>query len=164
MKNGFTRDVVDEVEADDHRDRVHRSQAHETPYVEPGDLDIPGLAELAEKNGPDQITADHEEQVDAHVAAARPLGPAAGCHSDGLGGERPEMEQHDVIRDHPEDGEGPDAIDHAIVEFGPDGQRLPVASKIEQTEIRRLFRHLFGVGRRGLYPGHPGSGYISLSR
>ncbi len=131
----FARDVVHEVQPDDHRDGVDRYQTQEAPHVEAPDLKGPRLPVLAQQNRADQITADHEEEVDAHVAPAGPLRPSPGRDADRLRRERPEMKEHQVIGHHPENGDRSHAIDDRIVKGRALGQGFPIASQIEQAEI-----------------------------
>ena len=94
--DGARQEEEREQRDDGEHDEQCGKQTPRPPQVEPPEPDVVELAEVAEEEARDQVSADHEEDVDAEEPARHPLDPAV-VEQHGHHGERPHaVERGDV--------------------------------------------------------------------
>ena len=59
----------------------------------------------------------------------------AGGDPDRLGRERSQVKEDEMVGHHPENRDRADAVDDRVVERWTRGERVPVASQVEQTKV-----------------------------
>jgi hypothetical protein len=122
---------MEEVEAQEHHGGVDGNETQKTADVEAREGKAAGGFEFFEKKRADEESADYEEEIDAEHAIGKPRGERVIEYGADFRGIDRGVEEEDMERYNPENGNGAHAIDDGLLKGGAADKMGPTVADIE---------------------------------